>query len=120
MRLLANENFPAPSVVLLRATEHDVVSIAEVDPAALDPSVIERAVREDRFILTLDRDYGDLIFRQRVPSPPGVIYLRFIPVSPEEPAEIVRQLLSQAGITLEGRFTVVSRREVRQRDFPNP
>lgn len=120
MRLLANENVPIPSVVLLRAAGHDVVSIAEVEPAALDPSVIERAVRDDRFILTFDRDYGDLIFRQRVPPPPGVIYLRFIPTSPEEPATLVQQVFAQPDIALEGRFTVVSRREIRQRDFPNP
>jgi len=119
VRLLANENVPLPSVVLLRTAGHDVVSIAEVDPAALDPSVIERAVRDARYILTFDRDYGDLIFRKRV-MPPGVIYLRFIPTSPEEPATIVHQVLVQPGITLEGRFTVVTRQEVRQRDLPNP
>jgi predicted nuclease of predicted toxin-antitoxin system len=118
VRLLANENFPLPSVVLLRAAGHDVVSISEVDPAALDPAVIERAIREGRFILTFDRDYGDLIYHKRVDPPLGVIYLRLIPTSPEEPASIVLQVLAQPDVTLDGRFTVVSRREVRQRVFP--
>jgi hypothetical protein len=46
------------------------MSIAEVDPAALDPDVIARAVRDDRFKLTFDREYGDLIFRQQITPPP--------------------------------------------------
>jgi len=118
VRLLANENFPLPSVIILRSAGHDVVSISEVDPSALDPAVIERAVRENRIILTFDRDYGDLIFRQLVTPPPGVIYLRLVPSTPSEPAAIVLQLLAQPDITLERRFTVVSRREIRQRNLP--
>ena len=31
VRWLVNENFPAPSVVVLRASGHDVLSIAESD-----------------------------------------------------------------------------------------
>ncbi|MGH9176151.1 MAG: DUF5615 family PIN-like protein, partial [Vicinamibacterales bacterium] len=70
-------------------------------------------------ILTFDRDYGDLIFRQRVAPPPGVIYLRLVPATPEDPAGIVQDTLAAPGIELEGRFTVVSRREIRQRELPD-
>jgi predicted nuclease of predicted toxin-antitoxin system len=107
------------SVELLRASGHDVVSISEVDPSTIDPDVISRAVREDPFILTFDRDYGDLIFRQQVTPPPGIIYLRLVPTSPEEPGGILSELLDRTDITFDGQFTVVSRRELRQRELPS-
>jgi predicted nuclease of predicted toxin-antitoxin system len=96
------------------------VSISEVDPSVPDTTVIARAAREDRFILTFDRDYGDLIFRQQVASPPGIIYLRLVPTSPEEAGEIVMELLARTEIRFDGQFTVVSRRELRQRALPLP
>jgi len=51
--------------------------------------VLEWAVCEDRIILTFDRDYGDLLFKRRLAPPAGVIYLRFDPATPLEPAEEV-------------------------------
>ncbi len=41
----------------------------------LNPEVLARAVDEQRIILTFDRDYGELIYRFRLPPPKGVIYL---------------------------------------------
>ena len=60
MRFLANENFPLPSVRLLREAGHDVVSISEETPGITDSQVLSRAVSEQRIILTFDRD--DLSF----------------------------------------------------------
>jgi predicted nuclease of predicted toxin-antitoxin system len=115
MLFLANENFPLKSVRLLRQDGHDVIAIIEDMPGAKDLAVLDRAHEENRILLTFDRDYGDLIFRRKLPAPQGVIYLRFVPSSPEEPAEWMRRLLSLPGSDLIGRFTVLERRRVRQR-----
>jgi predicted nuclease of predicted toxin-antitoxin system len=63
MNFLADENFPVPSVTLLRSNGHDVASIREDSRGASDEAVLRRAVIERRILLTLDRDYGELIFR---------------------------------------------------------
>ena len=63
MRFLANENFPLPSVRLLRSAGHDVLSITEESPGISDDRILARAVAEERIILTFDRDYGELIYR---------------------------------------------------------
>ncbi len=57
MRFLANENFPFASVQRLRARGHDVAAIVQDSPGAKDSAILERAVREERFIRTFDRDY---------------------------------------------------------------
>jgi hypothetical protein len=73
---------------------------------------------EQRVILTFDRAYGKLIYPLRLRSPRGVIYLRFRPHTPEEPASILLNLLQTEGLQFEERFTVVERDRIRQRPLP--
>lgn len=78
-------------------------------PGISDEAVLERAVREKRILLTFDSDYGDLLYRRGLQSPEGVIYLRLIPTSPEEPAEYLLSLLEQPVIPVLGVFTVAEK-----------
>jgi predicted nuclease of predicted toxin-antitoxin system len=118
MRFLANENFPLPSVRLLREEGYDVASITEDSPGIEDIEVLARAVDEQRVILTFDSDYGELIYRLRLPSPTGVIFLRFRPHTPEEPATVLLNLLQIGELQFEERFTVVDSSSIRQRPLP--
>jgi len=115
MDFLANENFPLVSINLLRNTNHNVVGIIEEAPGSKDIDVLEKAHREKRIVLTFDRDYGELIFRHGSVIPSGVIYFRFNPSSPEEPARILLNILKEGKIPIVGKFTVVERDRVRQR-----
>ncbi len=118
MRFLANENFPLPSVKLLRQAGYKVASVTEDSPGIEDSQVLTRAADEQWVILTFDRDYGELIYRLRLPSPTGVIYLRFRPHTPEEPAVLLLNLLQTEGLEFEVQFTVVDRDGIRQRPLP--
>ncbi|ARV60106.1 hypothetical protein BZZ01_17070 [Nostocales cyanobacterium HT-58-2] len=118
MQFLANENFPRVSVIRLRSVGYDVVYITEDTPGIEDSEVLARALLERRIILTFDRDYGELIYRKRMRSPIGVVYFRYIPATPEEPAEDLLHLLNTERISLEGSFTVLERTQVRQRPLP--
>ncbi|MGH8042251.1 MAG: DUF5615 family PIN-like protein [Rudaea sp.] len=93
--LLADENLSSVTIRLLREQGFDVLSIAESRPSIRDVEVLEMASRQQRWLLTFDGDYGDLIFNQRLLAPPGVVYLRFSPVSPQEPAERIIQALDK-------------------------
>jgi len=118
MYFFANENFPRTGIQQLRDAGHDVLAIAEYRPGSEDEDVLARAAREKRMILTFDRDYGELIYRQKLPVPAGVVYFRLGPIKSWEPAERVLQLLRIPDFTLEGKFTVVERGHVRQRPLP--
>ncbi|MBI3946375.1 MAG: DUF5615 family PIN-like protein [Armatimonadetes bacterium] len=118
MRFLANENFPLPSTRRLRAVGHDVWAVVEDAPGSTDAAILARAASEWRIIMTFDRDYGELIFRLRLPTPAGVVYFRFDPATPDEPAEHLLGLMAIDQIRLDGMFTVVERHRVRQRPLP--
>jgi predicted nuclease of predicted toxin-antitoxin system len=117
MLFLANENIPLKSILLLRQEGLDIAAVIEDFPGAKDLAVLERAAKEKRILLTFDRDYGELIFRKGLPAPVGVIYFRFDPLTPEEPAAQLMSLLSQPSLVIEGKFTVFERKRVRQRSL---
>ncbi len=116
MVFVADENFPLPSVRALRRLGHDVLSIQESFSGLSDREVLRLAVREQRILLTFDRDFGERIFKLHESAPPGVVLLRFRPSGPLEPAELLAPVLNSA--TLLGQFTVVTRQELRQRTLP--
>lgn len=60
MRFLADENFPAAAVAGLASAGHDVAWIRTAAPGAADGDVLARAVREERILLTFDKDFGEL------------------------------------------------------------
>lgn len=115
MDFLANENFPVNSIRLLRNVGHNVASIIEDTPGVKDYTILKRAYEEKRLILTFDRDYGELIYKHRSITPVGVVYFRFSPSTPEEPAKILIDILEEGKIQLLGKFTVIERGRVRQK-----
>ncbi|MGH7822318.1 MAG: DUF5615 family PIN-like protein, partial [Candidatus Binatia bacterium] len=58
MRFLADESCDFAVVRALRAAAHDVVAIVETAPGAEDELVMGLALREQRILLTEDRDFG--------------------------------------------------------------
>lgn len=56
VRVLANENFPRASVLVARNAGLDVLSVTEVMRGATDRAVLQFAVDEGLWIVTLDRD----------------------------------------------------------------
>ncbi len=76
MKLLANENVPASAIHALRDAGHDVLWARTDLPGATDPHVLERAVRESRLLVTFDKDFGELVYRQGLAAAGGVILFR--------------------------------------------
>ena len=117
MDFLANENFPVFSIRLLRNAGHNVASVLEDTSGARDSEVLWRGHEESRIILTFDRDYGELIYRHKSIVPAGLVFFRFDPATPGEPAEILLEIIEKDKITLMGKFTVIERERIRQRAY---
>ena len=61
MKLLADQNIPATVCKALAEEGFDVLSINDVSPGATDREVVTLAEKEQRIILTFDKDFGGLI-----------------------------------------------------------
>lgn len=116
-RLLANENFPAPSIQLLRDLGYDVAAVAEGGGSLADADVLALAVAEKRWIVTFDRDYGELIFARGLAAPPAVILFRMRSYRPDDPGRVLAGLLD-SGPEFDGHFVLVEEAGLRKRPLP--
>lgn len=117
MKFLANENLPLATILKLKSSGWDVLSISLDSPSITDEEVMKIAIEEKRTIITFDRDYGTLIYQYGYRPPAGVIYLRLQDFTPEEPANFLLNLINNTTLTFIGLFTVVDENNIRQRKY---
>jgi predicted nuclease of predicted toxin-antitoxin system len=118
MRLLANENFPLTSVKILEKAGYDIIYAGLDFKGILDIEVIDIAIKDERTIITFDRDYGELIFKKGYRPKSGVIFLRWDNFQPDEPGKYLVELFETKEITYDSRLTVITEKNIRQRRYP--
>jgi predicted nuclease of predicted toxin-antitoxin system len=117
MHLLANENLPRQAVRALREAGHDVQWIHEDSPGVDDQTVLARAQRENRILITFDKDFGELAFRSGLNIRCGVILFRLSAASPGVVAErTVAAIATRADWA--GHFSVVEESRIRMTPLP--
>ena len=94
MRFLANENFPGAAIKALEAAGHDVVWVRIAAPGATDPDVLAWPVREERLLLTFDKDFGELARRSELPQTCGVVLLRLPMARPDDVGQRLADLIT--------------------------
>jgi predicted nuclease of predicted toxin-antitoxin system len=112
--LVADENVDAPIIAALRAAGHQIVYVQELDPGIDDARVLALANRCGALLLTSDKDFGELVFRQGLVHA-GVILYRLAGLTSERKAAAILEVLRTHGDALLGAFTLVSPAHVRIR-----
>lgn len=118
MKLLADENIPAASVRRLRDLGFDVTYISEISPQIEDAAILALCCKEERILITFDRDFGKLIYVDLLPVPEAVIYLRMRSSFPEEPAMILQNFLEQHQGAFDNYFIILDRKRFRRKPLP--
>ncbi len=89
--------------------------VLEQSPSSKDRSVLDLAVREQRLLLTDDKDFGELIFARPAAATTGVILMRI----PDERAHMawprLKILVEHFGSKLLERYVVVEEARFRVR-----
>ena len=107
MRFLLDQDVYALTARFLRELGHDIVTAAELGLSrAADTALLARAAQESRIFVTLDKDFGGLVFVERLGK--GVVYLRITPSTVQtthEPLKLVLQTHTES--ELANAFVVV-------------
>lgn len=107
MNLVADENLDKSLVERLRRDGHDVLYTAEMEPGVEDIVVLRRANEREALLITEDKDFGELVFRQRLVHA-GVILVRLAGLSTPAKTDAVARTLIERGPQLVGSFTVIA------------
>ncbi|MBW2119767.1 MAG: DUF5615 family PIN-like protein [Deltaproteobacteria bacterium] len=114
MKFVADENIDRQIIERLRLDGHIVMSVAEMDPGISDDVVLDLANRESTLLLTADKDFGELLFRQHRLTT-GVVLVRLAGLSPLRKAEAVASAIKRHVTELRRAFTVISPGAIRIR-----
>jgi predicted nuclease of predicted toxin-antitoxin system len=106
IRFLADESCDFIIVKTLRSADYDVLSVAESFPSASDQQVLQHAVKEDRILLTEDKDFGEWVFAHGE-KVAGVILIRYPGNARAQLGEEIRLLVDAHGFKLMQSFVVL-------------
>jgi predicted nuclease of predicted toxin-antitoxin system len=114
VNLLADESVDRQIVDRLRQDGHAVRYIAEMEPGVPDDVVLDLAYEESDLLLTADKDFGELVYRQGRLSC-GILLVRLAGLSPSGKAHVVASAVHEHGQELLGAFAVLTPRSFRIR-----
>jgi len=114
VNLVADEGVDRPVVDRLRRDGHEVVYVAELSPSVADEEVLQQARTRNAVLLTADKDFGELVFRQGLLHS-GVVLLRLAGLANATKAELVAEVCRARPAELSGAFSVVSPGQIRIR-----
>lgn len=114
MNFVADENIDQPIVSKLRAAGHTVLAIAEMEPSISDEVVLDKANQQGMVLLTSDKDFGELIYRDRR-YVFGIVLIRLSGLTATTKADLVLSVVEEHAYKLAHAFTVISLRNVRIR-----
>ncbi len=114
MIFLADESIDADIVKSIRKEDHRVLFVAEMSTGLSDDAVLNLANQRGAILLTADKDFGELVFRQgRVHK--GVILIRLFGMPEQIKSQIVVDAIRERGAKFKDSFTVISRNLTRIR-----
>jgi len=119
MKFLLDESAEFRLATFLEGEGHDAKTIArDFQHSLSDEEVLAIALREQRILITNDRDFGELIVRRRLEHA-GVIFFRLRDQAVELKIEWLRTIIAQHGDQVD-QFLVVSDRGIRVRRAATP
>ena len=112
MRFLVDECTGPAVAQWLRQQNHDVVSVFDEIKGVDDKEVIKKANEQNRILITNDKDFGELVFREKKQHK-GVILLRLENERAVNKIAVLKRLLEKYENSLHGHFIVVTENTVR-------
>jgi predicted nuclease of predicted toxin-antitoxin system len=114
MKFVADENVDLPILVRLRNDGHEVYAIIEKSAGISDEEVLKQANQQGVVLLTEDKDFGELVYRDKSFTC-GIVLIRLAGLSNSEKVEIVASVIKEHATELGNAFTVISHHNLRIR-----
>lgn len=96
----------------LRKNGYDVKAVRESDPRMDDREVLKSAISENRMVVTMDKDFGELVFNSHL-THSGVLLLRIEDANSNEKVRILENILGEHKERLTGNFCVFQNGKLR-------
>ncbi len=98
----------------LKDNGYDVKNIREINPGMEDREILRIAVNEGRMVITMDKDFGELIYKSGLLHS-GILLLRLEDARADEKVSIVKEILEKYDEKMQNKFCVFQNGRIRIR-----
>jgi predicted nuclease of predicted toxin-antitoxin system len=98
----------------LKLQDFTVISIATINPEMTDSEILKLADKEKAIIITMDKDFGELVFKSHEPHK-GVLLLRLEDAHDEEKLAAIQNIFPDHLPKLKNNFVVYQNGKLRIR-----
>jgi len=110
--IVADESVDFRIVTELRTIGLDVCAICEEQPSIPDAIVLDIADKRNALLITEDKDFGELVFRLRLPHK-GILLIR---IEDRSKIALIAHTIAENYDELCGRFAVINDKKLRIRE----
>jgi predicted nuclease of predicted toxin-antitoxin system len=89
-----------------------VIPIRSLDPEMADTEIIELANRQDAIIITMDKDFGELVFKNKILHN-GILLLRLEDAVAEEKLAVIQNIFPEHISDIKNKFAVYQNGKLR-------
>lgn len=112
MKFLVDECVGPSVAYWLKQKGFDAISIYDDLPGISDDTVLDKALSENRVLITSDKDFGEMIFKNKRQHN-GIVLLRLSNEKPSNKIFVLENLLKDHVLELSGNFVVATEQAVR-------
>ncbi len=98
----------------LRGEGYDTKTVRDIDPRMEDEEIVRTAVSEDRMVVTMDKDFGELVYHFSMRHC-GVLLLRLEDATGTEKLQVVRHIMENYSSRIRNCFCVYQNDRLRIR-----
>ena len=117
MKFVADESIDRQIVEHLRQDGHFISYVAEMEPGISDDFVLNLANQQHALLLTSDKDFGEMVFRQGRFTH-GIVLVRIAGLSQKRKADIVASAMKRHSSEFRQTFAVITPNSIRIRRNP--
>ena len=113
-KLLFDVGVSSKAEIYFKKLGFDVLTVRELNASMKDVDILELAVKEGRLIITMDKDFGELVFNFKKPHS-GVLLLRMEDAKWKQKIEVLSEIFEKYSKNIAGKFSVYQDKKLRIR-----
>jgi len=95
---------------------YDSKAVRDINPKMEDDKVLSIAISENRMVVTMDKDFGELVYNSGLPHS-GVLLLRLEDAKSDEKVKAIEKILAEYSDRLPNNFCVFQHGRLRIRKY---
>lgn len=118
IKFLVDESVEYKIVTFLREQGFNIFSVSEESPSILDPEVLKLAYKQKRVLITNDKGFSRLVFKERQKSH-GVILIRLPNAITDEKISRLNEVINSKSKDLFKLFITIAEKQLRSKLLPD-